>query len=97
MREQTAIRSSVSRRFKVSCLVGLTCVHWNAGRRSSTQLFLSRCHGSKNACRRNAERPEPGTKYRELVRHEIQEIRHGLEAFKAAVEGGEVPGLRLAV
>jgi hypothetical protein len=36
----SAVFGDRSRRFEISCLVGLTCVDWNAG--CSTQLLLSR-------------------------------------------------------
>jgi hypothetical protein len=41
---------------------------------------------------RDAYRSEPGTQDSELVRREIQEIKDAFEAFKAAVETGEMTG-----
>ena len=43
---------------------------------------------------RNANRSELGAKDIDLIRREIQEIREALEAFKAAVEAGEMTGFK---
>jgi len=52
----------------------------------------------ENACRRVSgvmlTAPNLAPKDSELVRREIQEIGEALEAFKAAVESGEVTGFK---
>jgi hypothetical protein len=52
----------------------------------------------ENACRRVSEimltAPHLAPKDNELVRREIQEIKEVLEAFKAAVEAGEMTGFK---
>jgi hypothetical protein len=96
--KQSVIESNAARRFKGILLSQhslCSLEYWMPKLNPALFEPLTRI---ENACRRASgvmlNTPSLSPPENELVRREIQEIRDALEAFKAAVEAGEVTGFK---